>query len=78
MVFFVTNKLNGSILKVKGIQEEGFRNSRGNEGKYNDVIGNWWGDKYRHERQHLTLSPIYFETKICWDKYHEGHITSIN
>ena len=40
MVFFVTNKLNGSILKVKGIQEEGFRNARGDEGEYNDGVGN--------------------------------------
>ena len=60
-----TGESHGNLLEKDG--------SNGEE--KNDRINNGIGDKYKHGRQQLTLSPRLFERNLYQDERHEG-ITS--
>ena len=65
--------MNGSVLKIEESQEEALGKAGGDERERNDGIGNLSGDKYKHNRQQLTLSKKLFEINIWVDKYQEEH-----
>ena len=54
----------GGVLRRDGSNGEG----------NNDGVDNEIGDKYKHDRQQLTLSPMLFERNLCQDKLHEGMV----
>ena len=51
----------------------------GNDGgENNDGVESGVGDKYKHDRRQLMLSPKLLEKNSCIDKRHEGMASWIN
>ena len=58
---------------------DGVLGKDGNDGgENNDGVESGIGDKYKHNRRQLMLSPKLLERNSCLDKRHEGMASWIN
>ena len=67
----VVRKLKEYELKI-GKSDGDMLGKDGSNGKENnDRVDNRIGDKYKHDRQQLMLSPKLFDRNLCRDKRHK-------